>query len=302
MVLESISGFYCKLVEVGTEKYTQKMEVEHIELWNKSLLSLSFLFFAVSVYDFIYVSSLISYCFFFLSILFFYVIFTDLKFNTLAQTLAYLLLSFILFYISSHVGLGSGIHFYYIPLILSLPIFFKVSKNKKAVGLICFFLFSVMFLDIKTNAVEHPQKDMIFIESLLGSLGLLFWLVYFIIRKQTISIKYYKKRIGVWIREAEIDMDKLKEVIDLAVQNNSHFFPKFKKLYPYFCERLIEIQPSIVASEQEFCAYIKLGFTTKEIARFTNSSIRSIEGKKYRIRRKYNISEKVDIYLWADNL
>jgi DNA-binding CsgD family transcriptional regulator len=302
MVLESISGFYCKLIEVGTEKYTQKMEVEHIKLWNKSFLSLSLLFFAISVYDFIYISSLISYCFFLLSILFFYTIFTDLKFNALAQTFTYLLLSFIFFYISSHIGLGSGIYFYYIPLILSLPVFFKISRNKKAIVLICFFLFFMMFLDIKTNSVKHTVNDMIFFESLLGSIGLVFWLVCFIIRKQAISIKYYKKRVGIWKREAEIDIDKLKEVIDMAVQNSSHFFPKFKELYPYFCERLIEIQPNVVASEQEFCAYIKLGFTTKEIAKFTNSSIRSIEGKKYRIRRKYNISEKVDIYVWAANL
>ena len=302
MVLESISGFYCKLIEVGTEKYTQKMEVEHIKLWNKSFLSLSLFFFAISVYDFIYISSLISYCFFLLSILFFYTIFTDLKFNALAQTFTYLLLSFIFFYISSHIGLGSGIYFYYIPLILSLPVFFKISRNKKAIVLICFFLFFMMFLDIKTNSVKHPVNDMIFFESLLGSIGLVFWLVCFIIIKQAISIKYYKKRVGIWKREAEIDIDKLKEVIDMAVQNSSHFFPKFKELYPYFCERLIEIQPNVVASEQEFCAYIKLGFTTKEIAKFTNSSIRSIEGKKYRIRRKYNISEKVDIYVWAANL
>lgn len=302
MVLKNISDFYCKLIEDGTEKYTHKMEAEHIKLWNKSFLSLSFLFFAIAVCDFIWISSLISYCFFLLSILFFYVIFTDLKFNALAQTFAYLLLSFIFFYISSHSGLGSGIHFYYIPLIFSLPYFFKVSTNKKTIALIGFFLFFVVLLDVTTNYFEHPKKDMIFLESLLGSLALTFWLVYFIIRKQAISIKFYKKKAEMWVREAEIDVDKLKEVIDMAVQNNSHFFPKFKKLYPYFCQRLVEIQPNVVASEQEFCAYIKLGFTTKEIAKFTNSSVRSIEGKKYRIRRKYNISEKVDIYIWAANL
>lgn len=302
MVLKSISDFYFKLVEDGTEKHTHKMETEHIKLWNKSFLWLSFLFFAISICDFIWISSLISYCFLLLSILFFYGIFTDLKFNALAQTFAYLLLSFIFFYISSHTGLESGIHFYYIPLILSALNFLKVSRNKKGIAFICFFLFFVVFLDVKTNSFEHPKKDMIFLESLLGSLALTFWLVYFIIRKQAISIKYYKKRVEMWIREAEIDTDKLNEVIDMAVQGNNYFFPKFKKLYPYFCERLIEIQPTVVASEQEFCAYIKLGFSTKEIAKFTNSSIRSIEGKKYRIRRKYNIGEKVDIYIWAANL
>ena len=94
--------------------------------------------------------------------------------------------------------------------------------------LISFFLFFMMLLDIKTNSVKHPVNDMIFFESLLGAIGLVFWLVCFIIRKQAISIKYYKKRVGIWKREAEIDIDKLKEVIDMAVQNSSHFFPKFK--------------------------------------------------------------------------
>jgi len=278
------------------------MEAERIKLWNKSFLSLSFIFFAISVCDFIWISSLISYCFLLLSILFFYLIFTDLKFNALAQAFAYLLLSSIFLYISAHTGLESGIHFYYIPLILSLPNFLKVSRNKKEIALICFFLSFVVLLDVKTNSFEHPKKDFIFLESLLGSVALAFWLVYFIIKKQAISIKYYKKRAEMWKRETEIDIDKLKEVIDMAVEGNNCFFSKFKKLYPYFYERLIEVQPNVVASELEFCAYIKLGFSTKEIAKFTNSSIRSIEGKKYRIRRKYNISEKVDIYIWAANL
>ncbi|MDR6967306.1 DNA-binding CsgD family transcriptional regulator [Flavobacterium arsenatis] len=278
------------------------MEAEYIKLWNKSFFSLSLLYLVIAVYDFFWVSSIISYCFFLLSVIFFYSLFTDLKFNKLAQVFTYLLLSFIYFFISSHIGFESGIYLYYIPLVLSIPNFLNIKKDTKEILIICFVIVFEFFLDFKISSVIHPQKDAIFLESLLGSLAFIFWIVYFILRKQTVLIKYYKKKTGIRSAEVDIDIDKLNEVVDLARKADCIFFIKFKDLYPYFCERLIEIQPSIVTTELEFCAYIKLGFSTKEIARYTSSSVRSIEGKKYRIRKKYSIPEKVDIYVWIANL
>lgn len=306
MVLESISGFYSKLIEDGTERSKDKRESELIKLWNKSFLTLSLLFFLIAVYDLLWVSSLICYSFFLLSAFFCYIIFTDLKFNTLAQTVTYLLLSFVFFYLSSHTGLESGIIFYYIPLVLSLTIFFDIKKNSKGAALVFFFvLFEVffeIFFDVGTNSPWPMKKSLIFLESMIGSLFMVFWLTHFLLRRQSILIKYYKERTEKRIEEVNADIDKLKLVKDLAEQGSIYFLSKFKSLHPYFCDRLVEIQPTIVASEMEFCAYIKLGFSTKEIAVATRSSVRSVEGKKYRIRKKYNISEKIDIYVWMTNL
>ena len=48
----------------------------------------------------------------------------------------------------------------------------------------------------------------------------------------------------------------------------------------------------------EVCAYIKLNYSTKDIARFTNSSVRGIESKKYRIRKKFNLATNENLNNW----
>lgn len=56
--------------------------------------------------------------------------------------------------------------------------------------------------------------------------------------------------------------------------------------------------PKLVAKEIEICAMLVLNFETKEIARFTNSTTRSVESRKYRIRKKLQLSSSEDLTLW----
>lgn len=56
--------------------------------------------------------------------------------------------------------------------------------------------------------------------------------------------------------------------------------------------------PSLVTSDLLICAQLRLGFYTKEIARYTKNSVRAVEGKKYRIRKKLNIPANEDINVW----
>jgi hypothetical protein len=93
-------------------------------------------------------------------------------------------------------------------------------------------------------------------------------------------------------------MEELKEIIELAVNNNPAFLIKFNEFDPEFSTKLLSMAPKLVASEIEFCALLKLNFETKEIARYTKSSVRAAEGKKYRIRKKLNIPSDQDITIW----
>jgi DNA-binding CsgD family transcriptional regulator len=61
---------------------------------------------------------------------------------------------------------------------------------------------------------------------------------------------------------------------------------------------LLKIAPHLVASEIELCILLRLNFETKEIARHTKASVRAIEGKKYRVRKKLNIPSDQDINIW----
>lgn len=91
-------------------------------------------------------------------------------------------------------------------------------------------------------------------------------------------------------------------LIDLAIKNDSSFYLTFLEVYPDFAKKLLDINPTIKASDIEYCAYIKLNLDTKQIAVLKNISVRAVEGKKYRIRKKLDISIDENMYIWLSKL
>ncbi|MET3037229.1 hypothetical protein ABXT08_14060 [Chryseobacterium sp. NRRL B-14859] len=94
----------------------------------------------------------------------------------------------------------------------------------------------------------------------------------------------------------------LQEVTELAKKNDSSFLLKFKELYPDFINALLKINPDLENSELVFCAMLKLKFSSKEIADYTFVQHKSIQQKKYRIRKRLNISGEEDIYNFFEKL
>lgn len=105
--------------------------------------------------------------------------------------------------------------------------------------------------------------------------------------------------------EKKIDIvttKELEELYQLAYENNLAFMQGFKQKFPIFSKGIITNYPNWVITELEVCFLLKLNLSTKEIAQITNSSIRSIESKKYRIRKKMNIPSQENISIWLNNL
>lgn len=92
------------------------------------------------------------------------------------------------------------------------------------------------------------------------------------------------------------------ELVHLAKDNNPEFFSLFSKTYPKFISKLLAIDPNLRSSELTFCAYLFLNFSTKDIADYTYTSIRTVQNRKNSIRKKLNISSKEDIYVWIENI
>ena len=90
-----------------------------------------------------------------------------------------------------------------------------------------------------------------------------------------------------------IDAEQIKYLIDLARNNDESFYLKFLEVFPYFNKKLLSISPNLSMSDLEYCALIKLDFNTKEIAQAKDISIRTVETKKYRLRKKLNLPEDV---------
>ncbi|AOM76170.1 tetratricopeptide repeat protein [Pedobacter steynii] len=96
--------------------------------------------------------------------------------------------------------------------------------------------------------------------------------------------------------------EEMRTVVQMAIANDPAFFTKFNKFDQAFTKKVLEIAPNLVASELEFCALLRLNFETKEIARYTGLSVRAVEGKKYRVRKKLRISSEEDINIWMTRL
>ena len=121
--------------------------------------------------------------------------------------------------------------------------------------------------------------------------------VYFIYQLQTRIIVQLENEAS--LEMVSYDDEYLK---NLALERNPAFMTAFQQLYPNFESSVVELSPNIILSELEICACLKVNLSTKEISHATNSTLRAIEGKKHRIRKKLNLDKDVDLYLFFSNI
>ena len=151
--------------------------------------------------------------------------------------------------------------------------------------------------------LEENNKKLIYILGL--SLILCCLLIYF-------SIFFYRKYKSKKLDQIDIPLienpekgsynELFQEMINMAKQNKPEFFPLFNKLYPEFITKMKTVDNNLQGSELRFCAYLYLNFSTKDIAEYTYTSVRTVQTKKYNLRKKLNIPKDMDIYVWFNNL
>ncbi|PTT73726.1 helix-turn-helix transcriptional regulator, partial [Chryseobacterium sp. HMWF001] len=95
-----------------------------------------------------------------------------------------------------------------------------------------------------------------------------------------------------------INLEELQAFIVQAKESNDGFVVKFSSYFPDFIVKLTNIAPTLIATEIEVCAMLKLNFTTKEIAASTNSTVLAINRKKNRVRNKLNIPSEINLNAW----
>ncbi len=98
--------------------------------------------------------------------------------------------------------------------------------------------------------------------------------------------------------EEQLNHETLSLLINLAEQDDPSFYLKFNEIFPGFSENLLKISPKLTQSDMEYCAMMKLNFDTKKIATIKRLSVGAVESKKYRIRKKLDISTEENIYVW----
>lgn len=94
----------------------------------------------------------------------------------------------------------------------------------------------------------------------------------------------------------------LKDLTALAQSQDPSFMKEFRETEGQFIAELLRISSQLLLSELELCAYIRLNFDTKEIARTCRLSVRAVESRKYRVRKKLGIDGETNMQAWMLNL
>ncbi|GHE23364.1 triple tyrosine motif-containing protein [Sphingobacterium griseoflavum] len=88
------------------------------------------------------------------------------------------------------------------------------------------------------------------------------------------------------------ELKKITSLLNDVEKNSSHwdqFASHFDELNDGFMHRLKEKHPKLSRNDLKVCAYLRLHFSTKQIAQLQNISVRGVEIHRYRIRKKLGI-------------
>lgn len=73
--------------------------------------------------------------------------------------------------------------------------------------------------------------------------------------------------------------------------NWEKFIENFNMVYDNFMKELTARYPDLKKNDLKLCAYLRMGLSSKEMASLLNTSVRSIETARYRLRRKLNLDQ-----------
>lgn len=92
-------------------------------------------------------------------------------------------------------------------------------------------------------------------------------------------------------------MNQLKSVISIITKNvnEGDSWARFKEAFDTydknFIKSLMDAHPNLTSNDLKLCAYLRLNMSSKEIAPLLNISTRSVEVKRYRLRKKMGLSK-----------
>ena len=98
---------------------------------------------------------------------------------------------------------------------------------------------------------------------------------------------------------------KMRHLIDQNLSADEEweiFEQNFAEVHEDFLERLKNIHPHLTGGEQRLAAYIRMDLSSKEIAPLMNISLRSVENKRYRLRKRLDLEHDDNLSSYLTNL
>jgi len=105
------------------------------------------------------------------------------------------------------------------------------------------------------------------------------------------ELEKQKEELGV--RYPARYLQRLTTLIDKNISNDNDwemFEALFDQAHENFFKRLKQSFPDLTQSDLKLCAYLKLNLSSKEIAPLLNISIRGVEIRRYRLRKRLSLA------------
>lgn len=111
----------------------------------------------------------------------------------------------------------------------------------------------------------------------------------------------FLNKIKERLKAEDNDSKQIKTVIktideDINEEDNWKFFKKaFNNADKDFLKKMKSAHPELTSSDLKLCAYLRLNLSSKEIAPLLNISTKSVEIKRYRLRKKMDLDRNVNL-------
>ncbi|MCJ7932758.1 MAG: LuxR family transcriptional regulator [Chryseobacterium sp.] len=151
----------------------------------------------------------------------------------------------------------------------------------------------------KSSSVQNKLIILISCISVIILILIIFYKKSQTIKKQAMTSLLLEKELVEDLQQKV--NESFSEIVQLARDNNPQFWTRFQEVYPEFLGKMLELNPNFKVSELTYCAYIYLGFSTKEIAEFTFKAVKTIENNRYNLRKKLKLSPEQDFSIWLHN-
>lgn len=84
--------------------------------------------------------------------------------------------------------------------------------------------------------------------------------------------------------------------------SSDNLYKRINTVYKDFLDRLDSKHPGLTKSEKKLCVMLFINMSCKDIAAITNTTTRSVETSRYRLRKKFNLSREDDIISFLHNI
>ncbi len=115
------------------------------------------------------------------------------------------------------------------------------------------------------------------------------------------SLKNIKKN-GQDFQKEMNNLNKMIHTQQSLDEDWSDFKTHFEGVHPGFFDRLRAQIDKLSPQDERHCSYLKMGLSTKEIARLMNISPTSVQMARYRLKKKLRLGKEEDIYQYINDL